>query len=100
MRHKPAARCRAAYRVERFRSDPLIKLSAAQEAADFVVVEQGEDVKTFRAILEEETQLQVAPTLEGSGAEFPDGQPTVLVQMAERFLQLMQSQQAIGPFGA
>ena len=78
----------------------LIKLSAAQKAADFVVVEQGEDIKTFRTILEQKTQPKVTTTFEGSGAEFSYSQSTVLMRLAECFLQLMQSEQAIGTFGA
>ena len=42
----------------------------------------------------------VTTTFEGSGAEFSYSQSTVLMGLAECFLQLVQSEQAISTFGA
>src|SRR5438045_1636912 len=57
----------------------LLQLPRPQHPLHFVVVGQGEDVKTFGAVLEKIPEFDVRPALESLGPEFPDAQPGMLV---------------------
>ncbi len=74
------------------------KAAATKQFLDLVVVAQEEDEESFRAVLKQEAQGQVASALEETIAKLADANPAVAMRLAKSVGQLEKGEQALDEF--
>ncbi len=69
------------------------RAASAKKFLDLCVVSQEKDEEIFGSVFKQETQGQIAPTLEKTVAELADANPTVAMGLTESVRQLNEGQQ-------
>jgi hypothetical protein len=79
-------------------NEPLSVGAPAQQRLHFVVRAQERDIQLGRAILEDESEREVAAAFEQLAAKLSDSDPAVTMWLAEAFRQLAQREKTLDPF--